>query len=72
MADVSRVLQDVSKGLQTEIRGLPTRIVGRVLAIRDQVEMSAFLTSECDQLCTRLSQLRFVPSTEPEPEDEDA
>ena len=73
MADVSRVLQDVAKGLQVEILGLPNRITGQVLAIREQVEMSAYLTAEATQLCTRLSQLHFIPSTdEPEPEDEDA
>ena len=59
MAEVSRVFQDVTKGLQTEILGLPTRITGQVLAIRDQQAMFVYLSNECSQLCTRLSQLRL-------------
>ena len=73
MADVVRVTQDVAKGLQTEILAFPSRIAGTAVGIRDQAEMSAFLTRECDGLCTRLSGLRFDQPAEPVPEsDSDA
>lgn len=73
MADVSRVLQDVAKGLQVEILGFPTRVSGPALACRTQPELFEFLTGECNQICTRLSQLRFEPAAEPDvTEDADA